>query len=140
MEIDVTNFFKNAEAREFSASCAELGDNAGRITWNNALRKASSAPLLKTEEQRQALRDYARSLGFGEEAKTYNARECNALFIQLVSGDMRELESLCMGDDGEIDWTEARSLAEEGTIGGNLYRGNVEGSEGFGRIFYYLGN
>lgn len=135
MEIDVTNFFKNAEACEFSASRAELGDDASRITWSNARREAAETPLLTTDDELQALRDHVQSMGFGDDVQAYGAEECNALFIQLVSGDMRELESLCMGDDGEIDWTEAHSLTEEGTIGGNLYRG-----DGFGRIFYYLGN
>ena len=64
----------------------------------------------------------------------------NALLVQYVAGDWRELESLCMGDDGEIDWDKARELSEAGTIGGRIYRGDVEGSDGFGRIFVYIGD
>jgi hypothetical protein len=140
MEIDITDFFKNAEPAEFSASRAELGDNVGRITWDNAKAEAASAPLLTSDDELQALRDHAQSMGFGADVQAYGAEECNALFIQLVSGDMRELESLCMGDDGEINWTEARALSEQGTIGGSIYPCDIEGHESFGRIFYYLGD
>jgi hypothetical protein len=42
MELDITNFVRNAETHELSASRAELGNDAGKITWNNAKREAST--------------------------------------------------------------------------------------------------
>ena len=51
---------------------------------------------------------------------------------------MRELESLCLGDDSAVDWAQARSLAEAGTIAGNIFPGDIPGSDGYGRIFYSL--
>lgn len=136
MEIDITSFFHNAEPFEFSASVAERGQNAGRDTWRNAVAEGSSAPLLTTEAQLDALRQWAKESGGwdAEERAAWSDAECNALFIQLISGDMREIENLCMGDDGEIDWKEAEKLSSEGTIGGRLYPGKS------GKIWYYLGS
>jgi hypothetical protein len=134
MEIDITSFFNDADAYEFSASISEMGNCAGKITWANACARGSTAPLLTSPEQLRALRSYVK--GFGawddEEIAAWSDDECNALFIQLISGDMREIEGLCMGDDGEVDWAEYDRLSEQGTISGNLYRGDDE------RIYYSL--
>jgi hypothetical protein len=134
MEIDITTFFNETEPYEFSASISEMGNSAGKITWANACSRGETAPLLTTPEQLEALRKYVK--GFGawddEEIAAWSDAECNALFIQLVSGDMREVESLCVGDDGEVDWTKYEELAEQGTTGGNLYRGDE------GRIYYSI--
>jgi hypothetical protein len=135
MEIDITRFFREADAFEFSASAAERGQNVARETWLNAKREAANNPLLTTEEQLDALRDDVRGYGAWscEEIDGWSTTECNALFVQLVSGAMRELEKLCMRDDGEIDWRRAEHLSSEGRIAGVLYRGDD------GRVYYYLG-
>ena len=136
MEIDITRFFTEAEPYEFSGSMAERGDNAARETWNNAKREATESPLLTTEEELSALRSYVKEFGAWDDVEiaAWDSVECNALFVQLISGDMREIESLCMGDDGEVDWNEHERLANRGTISGNLYRGDD------GRVYYYLGS
>lgn len=136
MEIDITTFFRLAEPFDFSASQAERGENAGRDTWNNAIREGANSPLLHSEEQLDALRQWARDTGAWskDEIAAWTDVECNALFIQIISGDMREMESLCTDDDGEVSWTEYERLSSEGTISGCLYRGDD------GRIYYYLGS
>ena len=135
MEIDITSFFNEAEPYDFSASVAERGENAGRDTWRNAVEEGGKSPILTTAEQLEALRKYAAGFGAwdGEEIAAWSDDECNALFIQLISGDMREIEALCTTDDGEVDWAEYERLAEKGTISASLYRGDN------GRIYYYLG-
>ena len=79
MEIDVTAFFENADPFEFSHSRAEGGANAGPQTWANAKEEAQRSPLLTTPEQLDALRSYV--------IAAWSPIECNALFIQLISGD-----------------------------------------------------
>lgn len=135
MEIDITEFFNEADAYDYASSRAERGENAGRETWQNALGEAARKPLLSTEEELDVLRDYMRGFGAwsADEVNGWSADECNALFIQYISGNIRELESLCMGDDGKIDWDEAEKLAREGTIAGNIYRSGDH-------IFFYLGD
>lgn len=134
MEINITRFFNEAEPFNFSASAAERGENAGRETWANAVAEGESNAILRTPEQIEALRRYVKEFGAWEEEEiaSWSDSECNALFIQLISGDMREIESVCMGDDGEIDWTEYKRLAKEGTIHGNIYRCYD------GKVWYYL--
>lgn len=136
MEIDITRFFNDEEPGEFSASQAELGANAGKITWNNAVEHGTNSPLLTTPEQIEALRDHVKGYGAWEEEEiaAWSEAECNALFIQLISGDMREIEALCTNDDGEVNWEEHHRLSERGTISGSLYRGDD------GRVYYYLGD
>lgn len=135
MEIDVTQFVRDNDAYEFSASVMERGQNADRDTWNNAKAEAESTPLL-TDDQLDAFRDYTRGFGAWErdEIDAWTPTECNALFIQMISGDLRELESLATRDDGEIDWPKAEKLSSEGRIAGRMYPGDD------GRIYYYVGD
>lgn len=130
MDIDITRFFRSAQPAEFSASVAERGVNAGKETWANALAEAATAPLLTTEPQLDALRSWARATGAWDDAQVaaLTPAECNALFIQLVAGDLREGGF----DGGGSDWDAYRVRAEAGEISGNLYPGAD------GAVFYTL--
>lgn len=129
MEIDVTRFYRLAEASDFQASATELGANAGRITWQNAMREAEESPILATEEEVSALRDYCE--GFGawsrDEIDAWSAQECNAMMAQLVAAEMREHD--LDGGSSESDW----QAYEESGQGGSLYRGDD------GCVYFYLG-
>lgn len=132
MEIDITDFFNNADAFQFSHSKAEGGQTAGPDTWNAAKREGSESPLLKTEDQIAALRLYVRNFGAwsAEEIAAWDAAECNALFVQFVSGDMREA-----GLDNEPDdeaWANYTERAQEGQCSGNIWQGSD------GRVYYDL--
>ncbi len=80
-----------------------------------------------------SLREYA--AGFGawddDEIAAWDAGECNALFVQLVSGDMREA-GMDEGDLEDFDWEEYEHHANVGQISGNIYRGDD------GQIYYSL--
>ena len=130
MEIDITDFVNDEDPSQFSASQAELGANAGKITWRNAMDH--TPPMLTTPEHFDALRDWARDSGGWdeEERAAWTDQECNALFVQIISGDLREMPT---DDDGEIDWEEAEKLANAGRIHGCIYRSAD-------RVFYYLGS
>lgn len=90
-EVDITEFFTNEDAFEFSASIAERGLNAGPETWANALERAAHDALLETKPQLDAMRRWAKDTGAWERAEiaAWSDQEVNALFIQLVAGDMR---------------------------------------------------
>jgi hypothetical protein len=135
MEINITKFFNESDAFEFAASACELGENAGPITWNNALKQGKAEPILTTPEELDAMCSYAKSSGgwTKEEIAEWTKEDINALFIQFVSGSIREAENVCSEENGEIDWTQYEKLSNEGTLSGNLYRGDS------GEIFYYLG-
>jgi hypothetical protein len=134
MEIDITTFFSEAEPWNFSASVAERGRNAGPETWNNAMEEGAKSPLLTTPEQIEALRDHVQ--GFGawerEEIAAWTPVECNALFIQLVSGDMRE--GNLDNDPDDSDWADYERRAEAGNCRGRIWRGDDS------KIYYYLGD
>ena len=135
MEIDITEFFNNSEPFEFSASVMERGKNAGAETWRNACDEGERAPLLTTPEQLEALRDHMRGYGAWsrEEINAWSSTECNALFIQLISGDMREAGMDKQFPD-EFDWAQYESRSNAGEIAGRIFKGDDD------RAFYYLGD
>lgn len=131
LEINITQFFNTAAPQDYSASVAEIGNNAGADTWRAACDDvADYGPMLATPEQLQALRDHVR--GFGawsdEEIAAWSDTECNALFIQLVSGDIRESPL------AEGDWVQYQEWAERCVCSSNIFRNDD------GQIFYTLGD
>jgi hypothetical protein len=137
MEIDITTLATESDPFEFSASIAERGQNAGPETWANAKDEAAERPIL-SDDQLPDFRDYMR--GFGawedEEINAWDATECNALFIQMVAGDLREAESLCPGDGpGGIHWSKYEALAEAGTCSGRIFL-----SDDRTRVYAYIGD
>jgi hypothetical protein len=103
MEINITRFFNEAAPMDYSASCAEIGMNAGRDTWNAAMEDAGDYKLLTNEDDLQEFRDYIK--GFGawntEEIAAMSDQSLNALLIQFISGDIRESRYL---ECNPIDW------------------------------------
>ncbi len=137
MEIDITHFVETAEPCEFSASQCEFGADAGKITWNNAKREAADSPLLPGDGLDE-FRRWVKEFGAwdADEIAAWSVDECNALLIQYISGNLREIESLCYSDDDEygIDWAKVEELDREGQISGSIYRGSD------GRVYFYMGN
>ena len=133
MEIDITEFFKNVDTWPLSGSIATHGPNAGPNTWTNAKAEARESPLLKTEDELDAMRQWAKETGAWsrEEITAWSPEEVNALFIQLVSGDMREarLDGIEFDD---IDWEDYERRAEN-ELNGAIYRGDD------GHVYYDLG-
>ena len=131
MEIDITRLFhSDAYAPvNYSASVAEIGQDAGRITWKAACDGASSyGPMLVTPEQLDAFRSHVEDFGAWseEEIAAWSDNECNALFLQLVSGDIREADL----DTDNPDWP---AYYANDSVAGNMGEGDD------GRIYYYLG-
>jgi hypothetical protein len=125
MEINITEFHNDANPAMYSASACELGDNAGAITWNAA--KDADFNLLDNADKLDAMRAWAKSSGgwTEQEIAAWTDNELNALFIQLVSGDIRE--------KGADTWAEYWERSEAGQVSGALFEGTD------GAIYYYLG-
>lgn len=132
MEINITPLL-NMDCFSLSHSQAEGGENAGKNTWQASQAKAQEIKLLDTPEKLEAMRDFARSSGGWdqEEVTAWNENEVNALFLQWIAGDCRELGADSLQD---IDWQEVEEMQSAGQAPSNLFRSDS------GEIFFYLGN
>lgn len=138
MEINITKLFNSIEPAYYSASRAELGDNAGQITWQNAKDRAEEdQPLiLETEEQKEAFRCFVENSGgwTREEIDAWNDTELNALCLQWIAGDMREADLHAGMDDG--DWLNYQNLVENGQVAGNIFGGPLSAD---GQVYFSFG-
>jgi hypothetical protein len=131
MEIDITEFFNSetVDMSDISGSVMEHGPNAARITWNNAREASKEYRHLTTVDQLAACRNHLEDMGYSD-MEDASDDDLNALFLQLVAGDIREVPGM---DDG-WNWEVYESFAREGTVHGAMYRGDN------GRVYYYLGS
>lgn len=97
------------ELHILSGSRAELGDNAGPYTWNNCLEVADrlgDAIGLDYDDARDHFAEYG--AWEREEIDAWSERELQALVIQEVAADLRELERgeesgrVFVADDGKV--------------------------------------
>lgn len=137
MDIDITQFFTDADPFDFARSIAETGESAGPDSWNNAMAEAERCSLLTMPEQVDALRDHMK--GFGawseEEIVGWTKQECNAMFVQLVAGDIREGYLEGAGIDPDSDkWQAYLMGADSGRRSGNIFCGYN------GKVYYSLSN
>lgn len=129
MELDVTHMVNGDDDMSLlSGSRAELGQDAGKITWGNSLEYAKDQPLLKTEEDREEARAWLKGFGAwdAEEIAVWSDTELNALVVQFIAGDIREME----GFDSEDEY---RKASEKGQVSGRL------GTSADGKWYFYLG-
>lgn len=130
MEVNITRLFKTINPKYYSASVAELGNDAGSITWQNSLDAAPR--LLKSKDQLSEFREYMQGFGAWSESeiKAWSVKECNALLLQLIAGDIREAGL----DTKNPDWQQYQADSESGRISGNIYAADN------GQVFYYIGS
>lgn len=134
MEININTYFENELCpSDFSASAAERGENAGLYTWAYAKEESQGTVLLTTFDQFAAFITHVESMGFdfSEDEKPMNGTELNALFIQLISGDIRESNGL---QENPINWALYEDESKEGQISSNIFLGTDN------NIYYYLGD
>ena len=140
MELDVTNIVKEIAPRDYSASCAELGDNAGRITWQAACEDGRA--LFGDRFDREAFD--AHFLQFGawdaDELAAHTDEECAALMLQFIAGDIRESDFSTYSDIkngaepfADAWWPQYQAASEAGTVSSRFFRADD------GRVFYYIG-
>lgn len=117
MEIDVTTYVTTVDCSELSGSVAELGSNAAPYTWSNAMEQAD--PPLVTSEQQGELREWLQGFGAWDEDEiaAMSDQETNALLIQFIAGDVREM-------DMYSDVAEYEQAQEKGECSGHLLQGD----------------
>ncbi len=132
MEIDITTLAE-INAFDLSHSVAEGGENAMHNTWKNSKAESERNSILDTPEKLAAMREFAASSGgwTREEIAEWPDSELNALFLQWIAGDCRELGADSLAD---IDWDEAEEMQSAGQAASNLFRGDDD------KIYFYLGN
>lgn len=117
IKANVTRMFSNIDPCNVSASKAELGPSAARLTWDNAMRIAGQAPSWlesPIEDACEAMRAWAKESGGWEpeEIAEWSEQECLALFVQNIAGELRtcldvdNVESLleCAKVYNSTDW------------------------------------
>ena len=135
MELNITELFNTIEPSEYSASCAELGQDAGRITWNHSKRDAKKHYLLNTQDKKDAFKRFVKDSGgwSQDEIDTWNCDELNALCLQWIAGDMREGNLYAgMTDD---EWREYETGSEEGRYSSRIYGGPLSID---GQVYFML--
>jgi hypothetical protein len=129
MELDVTHMVDSADDMPMlSGSIAELGSNAGQITWNNSMEYGREHPLLTTDDARDEARKHFREYGAWtqEQIAAWSEDELQGIMCQDVAAAIREMEA--------YDTHEAFEKAcESGRASGRLYRGDD------GRWYFSLG-
>ena len=123
-EIDVSPLLASPgfDPWDCSNSAANLGPNAGALTWQASQRAASALAL--TEEQKEEFRDFVRSSGGWDEEETaaFSDAELTALCVQWIARDIREGFGDDLPDDpAEWDWADYNEQAERGSVSSNLY-------------------
>ena len=132
MEINITPFFTHGIApMDLSASAAEIGQDAGAVTWQASCEAAGEVQLLTTPEQLQAFEEFAQSSGMELQAEECTPAKLNALFLQWIAGDLRQM-GINYSDD-VIDWERIEAQQSEGQAPSNIGRG-VDGL-----IYFYVG-
>jgi hypothetical protein len=123
MEINITSFFTAVTPCELSGSVAEMGAHAGALTWSASCAASVHHPLLDDEDKRDAFREWVDGTGFdhAHELTAWTDLELNALFLQWIAGDLREMG---IDDASGIDWEEVEKMQEEGVYSSNIFRGD----------------
>lgn len=134
MEINITHL-TNGETpwRDYSASAMELGQDAGKITWGHAMEDAPGFALFP-ESDCDELREQFQRFGAWteEELKEMDYTQLQALLLQFLSGDIREVPSKNEPFSPEW-WKEYEGLAEDGLFSCMLGKGED------GTVWWYFG-
>lgn len=129
MEIDITHMIDDSDRMHMlSGSVCELGNNAGEITWNNSKDYAAKNILLKTPKEIEQAKKWFREFGAWEQSEitAWDDNEVNALLVQYIAGDIREMISFETYEDYQAE-------SEAGTASGRIFKsGN--------KFYFYVGS
>lgn len=133
-DLDVSAIVRAIEPARYSASVAELGPNAGQITWEAA--RTDARAMFGNQFDRETFDAYFRGFGAwdADELATHTDEESAALMLQFIAGDLRDCEFSDWPERFTPEWWREHDAASQaGTIGGRF------GLADDGRILYYIG-
>ncbi len=121
MEIDITRFIQVCSMRDFSASVAEIGSNAGPATWQAAVEESEEFDFLPNPDMLQEFREWLKPWGgwTEDEIDAMSPRHLKALCLQWIAGDWRECFD-CSPDSA--DWSDYETRASEGNCPSSFFR------------------
>lgn len=129
MELNITKFVNETCPRDYQASVAEIGANAGADTWRAACEDSVDY-MFVNDETRDEIRAHFKAYGAWTDAEinAWTDIELNALLIQDISGVLRAFNELA-----NDDWQEWLELCEAGTCSSRLFGGamSVDGETYF---------
>ena len=131
MDINITDLFNNIDPTRYSASQAELGPDAGTITWARAVDHVTrDRPL--TNDQIDAWRTFLKASGgwTEDDVDAMHTVELQALFLQWVAADM--CETGLDANSTPEDWAKYETDASAGLVPSNIYRTDD------GQVFFIL--
>jgi hypothetical protein len=133
MEIDVTDFLASTDCSMLSGSVVELGDNAGRITWQNSIDAVKEFNPLPDDAALQEFRDWLRPWGgwSDDEIAAMSDEHLRALCAQWIASEWRECFKWPEHADGP-DWAFYEPMASDGRCPSSFYRDDA------GRIFWSM--
>jgi len=119
--IDVTRFIRTCSMRDFSASVAEIGSNAGAATWQVSIEESEEFDFLPTPDLLQEFREWLKPWGgwSDDEIAAMSDQHLRALCLQWIAGDWRECFD-CSPD--AVDWDDYGTRASEGNCPSSFYR------------------
>jgi hypothetical protein len=135
MEIDITKLFSEAPLRDYSASRAELGDDAARVTWGAACEDQEDWLPPLDADQIANVRRWLQGFGAwsADEIRAMSDDHVRALLLQFIAGDIRE--AFPNGTDSP-NWERYQADSEAGRIGGRLFPARTDGRD---CVYYYVG-
>ena len=126
MDIDVTDFLASTDCDMLSGSVAELGPNAGQITWTNSIEASKGFNPLPDGDALQEFREWLKPWGAWDDAEiaAMSDEHLRALCVQWIASDWRECFEWPEHVDGP-DWEFDESMASDGQCPSSFYRNDV---------------
>ncbi len=117
--VNITRFIAEECMRDYSASAAELGPNAGQYTWQACTENAPEWQFIPAD-QLDCFREWLSHWGAWsrKEIAAMPDAELQALCLQWIAGDARQ----CGLDKPAPDWASIREDQESGRIPSSIYR------------------
>ena len=119
--VNITRFIAEECMRDYSASVAEIGLNAGKYTWQACTENAPEWNFIPSDQLdyfRQCLEQWG--AWDADEIAAMNTEHLQALCLQWIASDARE----CGLDKPAPDWANIREDQENGRIPSSIYRGD----------------